>query len=37
MGKRRAFDENEWISINQKLKVRRDELNRYVDAIHKRI
>ncbi|RYZ88011.1 MAG: DNA helicase, partial [Proteobacteria bacterium] len=30
-----TFAESEWISINEKLKIRRDQLNSYVDALHK--
>ncbi|MBS0265208.1 MAG: DUF4011 domain-containing protein [Planctomycetes bacterium] len=32
--KQRAGDESEWVSINQRLQVRRDELNEYVEAVH---
>lgn len=28
------FDGNEWIQVNERLRLRRDELNAYVDALH---
>ena len=30
-------DDGEWITLNDKLRVRRDELNNYVDAVHRRL
>jgi very-short-patch-repair endonuclease/RecA/RadA recombinase len=32
----RKADLGEWISINERLRIRRDELNAYVDALHRR-
>lgn len=30
------FDEREWVAVNEKLRLRRDHLNAYVDALHRR-
>lgn len=34
--KRQRADDAEWIAINERLRLRRDELNAYVQALHKR-
>ncbi len=33
---RTRFNEDDWVTVNERLRVRRDELNAYVEALHRR-